>query len=97
MSPAGSSWNTTSSTQRLIIQPRFETVVASSSEPERGVGRGVNHVELGVRLRYEIRREFAPYVGINWVRRTGETADLVRMEGGNTRESAFVVGLRAWY
>ena len=84
-------------TQRLILQPRFETVFASSAEPERGVGRGLNHVELGLRLRYEIRREFAPYVGLNWTRRLGDTADLARAAGRDTSESAVVLGLRVWY
>ena len=84
-------------TQRLVLQPRFETALAASSEPERGIGRGVNHVDLGLRLRYEIRRELAPYVGINWTRRLGQTADLARAEGGRTSETALVVGLRAWY
>jgi len=83
--------------QRLVLQPRFETVLASAAEPERGVGRGVNHVELGLRLRYELRREFAPYVGINWTRRLGDTADLVRAQGGEVSERALVLGVRAWY
>ena len=84
-------------TQRLILQPRLETVFATSSQPERAVGKGINHVELGLRLRYEIRREFAPYVGINWTRRLGETADLVRAQGGDASETALVAGLRVWY
>ena len=84
-------------TQRLILQPRAETVFATSSDPERGLGRGVNHVELGIRLRYEIRREFAPYIGINWTRRIGETADLARAQGRDASETAIVLGVRVWY
>jgi len=84
-------------TQRFILQPRIETNFASSSEPGRGVGSGLNDIELGLRLRYEIRREFAPYVGINWSRKLGETADLVRAAGRDTSERAFVLGLRVWY
>lgn len=84
-------------TQRLVLQPRVETVFSSSAEPERGVGRGLNHVELGLRLRYEIRREFAPYIGINWTRRLGETADLARQQKRDVREAAIVLGLRAWF
>lgn len=83
--------------QRLVLQPRIETVFASSADPERGVGRGLNHVELGLRLRYEIRREFAPYIGINWTRRLGDTADLARHAGENVGELAIVTGFRLWY
>ncbi|GAB3546298.1 hypothetical protein GCM10027343_23850 [Noviherbaspirillum agri] len=84
-------------TQRVILQPRIETVFSSKAEPERGVGRGLNHVELGLRLRYEIRREFAPYIGINWTRRLGDTADLARQQSKDVGETAIVFGLRAWY
>lgn len=84
-------------TQRLILQPRFETNWSGSADAERGVGSGINDLELGLRLRYEIRREFAPYVGINWLRRVGGTADLARAAGRDTRETALVVGLRLWY
>ena len=56
----------------------------------------MNHVEFGLRLRYDIRREFAPYVGINWTRRLGETEDLARQQGREVRETAIVFGLRAW-
>ncbi len=83
--------------QRLILQPRIETVFASAADPVRGVGRGLNHVELGLRLRYEIRREFAPYIGINWTRRLGDTADLARARGEATSETSVVLGVRAWF
>ncbi|MFO7962669.1 MAG: copper resistance protein B [Desulfobacterales bacterium] len=52
--------------QRLILQPRFETAIALQEVEENGVGQGINGIELGVRLRYEIRREFAPYIGVSW-------------------------------
>jgi copper resistance protein B len=73
-------------TQRWILQPRAEVNFSGSSDEERGVRSGMNEVELGLRLRYEIRREFAPYVGINWTRRIGEGSD-----------TAVVLGVRAWY
>lgn len=84
-------------TQRAILQPRFETQFAGYTDRDRGVGKGVEHVELGVRLRYEIRREFAPYVGVTWSRKLGETADLARARGEDTRTSSVVVGIRVWY
>jgi copper resistance protein B len=84
-------------TQRLILQPRIETNFSGASEPARGVGRGVNDVEFGLRLRYEIRREFAPYVGINWTRKVGDTADFARARGEDVSAKSIVLGLRVWY
>lgn len=84
-------------TQRLVLQPRAELVFASSAEPDRGVGKGLNHIEAGLRLRYEVRREFAPYIGVNWTRLFGETADLARAEGRDVNETSFLIGVRAWY
>lgn len=83
-------------TQRLVVQPRLETGVAVQSVPEFGVGSGLNDVELGLRMRYEIRREFAPYVGFSWARRLGGTADLAHASGEPVREFSFVAGLRIW-
>jgi len=67
-----------------------------STDFARGVGRGIRDVELGLRLRYEIRREFAPYIGINWTRKVGDTADIVRRQGGDVSQFAIVAGLRLW-
>ncbi len=83
--------------QRLILQPRFETNIAASSVPKFGVGSGLNDVQLGLRLRYEFRREFAPYIGMSWKRQYGNTADLTRAEGGDVENLAFVAGLRFWF
>lgn len=84
-------------TQRLILEPELEMKGALQSVPDWGVGSGLNHVELGGRLRYEIAREFAPYVGVVWERRFGETADFVRVAGGEVSETRFVAGLHVWY
>lgn len=84
-------------TQRLILQPRVETTFAGSAEEERGVGRGFNNVELGLRLRYEIRRQFGPYIGVTWSRKLGDTADLARQAGEEVTERAVVAGLRIWF
>ena len=84
-------------TQRLILQPRVETNFSGSADRERGVGSGINDIELGLRLRYEIRREFAPYVGIEWKRKLGATADFARAAGHDASETALVLGLRVWY
>ncbi len=84
-------------TQRLILQGRFETNVAVQRVERFTTGSGLNNLEFGVRLRYEIRREFAPYVGFSLDRSFGETATLVRQEGGNPSQIRFVVGVRAWF
>ena len=65
-------------TQRLVLQPKFETNVAAQRVRELGVGSGINDIELGLRLRYELAREFAPYVGVSWDRKVGQTARLAR-------------------
>ena len=84
-------------TQRLVLQPSAGTAFAGSAEAERGVGRGFNNLELGLRLRYEIRRQFAPYIGVTWSRKLGDTADLARNAGEGITEKAVVAGLRVWF
>ncbi len=83
--------------QRLILQPRFETGLAVQEVEEYGVGQGITDVELGLRLRYEIRREFASYIGISWNRKIGETENLAEAEGEDIESFSFVVGLKTWF
>lgn len=84
-------------TQRLILQPKAEINIAASDVPELGVGQGINDIELGLRLRYEVVREFAPYVGITWHRKLGETANFARHEGEDVDEFAMLAGVRFWF
>ena len=84
-------------TQRLILQPRLDFDAAVPSAEKFGIGEGVNSVGLGLRLRYEFTREFAPYVGVHWLRRFGETADLSRRGGGDVQDIAVVFGVRLWF
>ena len=83
-------------TQRLVAQPRLEVDAAVQNVPEFGVGRGLSSVELGLRLRYEARRELAPYVGVSWTRRLGQTASYAREDGEGVSILSFVVGARLW-
>lgn len=83
--------------QRLVLQPRLELDAAASQVSEFGIGSGINDVQLGLRLRYEIRREIAPYVGVSWIRKVGNTADLARDEGEGVDSLGLVVGLRLWF
>ncbi len=84
-------------TQRLVLQPRVEINAAAQRVRSWGVGRGINNVQLGLRLRYEIRRQFAPYVGAEWTRKTGDTADLARDAGEDVNTPALVAGVRLWF
>lgn len=84
-------------TQRLILQPRIEVELAAQDIPERGTGAGITEIEPGLRLRYEIAREFAPYLGIEYEAMLGETADLARAVGDDPDGFKIVLGLRAWF
>lgn len=84
-------------TQRLVLPPRLELNAAGSNIPELGLGNGLNTTELGIRLRYEFRREFAPYIGLSWEKRYGDTADFSRLGGEPTSVASVVVGVRAWF
>lgn len=84
-------------TQRLVLQPKFELDLYGKDDVANGIGSGLSDAELGLRLRYEIRREFAPYVGVLWSRKFGETSDLARDHGGDAEEVQFVAGLRTWF
>jgi len=84
-------------TQRLILQPRFEIDASASDIPELEIGSGLSSVEAGLRLRYEFRKEFAPYVGVEWTRAFGDTADYIEARGGDQEDTRFVVGLKAWF
>ncbi len=84
-------------TQRLILQTRLETNAAIQKVEKFTTGSGFNNLEFGLRLRYEIRREFAPYIGISLDRSFGETATLVRQDGGTPSQIRFVAGVRMWF
>jgi copper resistance protein B len=84
-------------TQRLILQPRLEINASAQDVPEYGLGEGLNNTEMGLRLRYEIWREFAPYIGVSYAQKYGDTKDYALRAGESSSSTAFVVGIRAWY
>jgi copper resistance protein B len=84
-------------TQRLILQPRAELNLSAQEIPQMRIGSGLSELEVGLRLRYEIRREFAPYIGVTFDETYGDTADLARAAGEDVSEGRFVVGVRAWF
>ena len=84
-------------TQRLIAQPRAELDFAFQNVPEHGIGSGLSSADVGLRLRYEIVREFAPYIGVSWSRAVGDTADFARAAGEEPSVVSFVAGIRFWF
>lgn len=84
-------------TQRLVLQPRVEVELSAQDVPESGIGSGLSTIEAGLRLRYEIVREFAPYVGFNWERRFGDTARYARLAGEDVTSKGVVAGIRFWF
>ena len=84
-------------TQKIILQPRFETTIYGKDDIERGLGSGLSDMTIGVRLRYEIKREFAPYIGIEWAGLFGDTADYARAAGQTDSDSRILAGLRFWF
>ena len=84
-------------TQRLILQPRVEFNLSAQDIPALGIGAGFDQIEMGARLRYEIRREFAPYIGIEQSWRTGQGANYARLRGQDPSATSFVAGIRFWF
>jgi len=84
-------------TQRLVAQPQVEMNGYSKPDPTRGIGTGLTDIDTAIRLRYEIRRKFAPYIGFAYTNQFGSTADESRRSGESVSHQRFVFGLRAWY
>jgi copper resistance protein B len=84
-------------TNRLILTSRTEARAWSEDDERTGIGSGLSETSLGLRLRYEIRPEFAPYVGYEWYGRFGDTADIARAAGEDRRQTRVVAGLRFWF
>jgi len=84
-------------TQRLVLSPEVEVNLSGKDDPALGLGTGLTDVEAGLRLRYEIKREFAPYIGVNWAGKFGKTADYAKAAGKETSETQFVTGVKFWF
>ncbi len=84
-------------TQRLILQPRVEANFAAQDVRESGIGSGLSDLELGLRLRYEVVKEFAPYLGVEWARKVGDTARFARAAGEDADVTSLVAGIRFWF
>ncbi|WP_341197750.1 copper resistance protein B [Hyphomonas chukchiensis] len=84
-------------TQRLILQPRVEAELSAQDIPDLEIGSGLTSLNAGLRLRYEMVREFAPYIGVEWQGSFGGTADYFEAAGEDSDRAVFVAGIRAWF
>lgn len=84
-------------TQRLILEPELETNLYGRNDPARRIGSGLSTTELSLRLRYEISRKFAPYIGVVYARSYGQTATYLQLAGERAHETRLVAGLHAWF
>lgn len=84
-------------TQRLVLQPSAEVNLSARDIPELELGSGVTDLELGLRLRYQVTREFSPYVGVTYGRKFGGTADYAKAAGEDDTETSIVIGVRTWF
>jgi copper resistance protein B len=82
---------------RLILQPLVQLEIHGKADPEHRIGAGLSSGELGVRVRYEIRREIAPYVGVTWHRAFFGTADRAKAAGHRTSGVRLAAGVRVWF
>lgn len=83
--------------QRLILQPSFEANLHGKTDTERHIGSGLSDITTGLRLRYEINRQFAPYIGVETTRQFGKTADLFKASGEKIQDTYAVAGIRFWF
>lgn len=84
-------------TQKLILQPHAEVELAAQKVAETETGAGISELKLGLRLRYEVVKEFSPYIGVAWERKLGDTARLAAADGHDANDLRFVTGLRFWF
>lgn len=84
-------------TQQWILSPEIEVNFYGQNSPEHHTGSGLSDMEAGLRLRYEFTPQFAPYVGVHYEKKFGNTADFLRDAGEATGNTSWVIGLHAWF
>ncbi|MBL4909739.1 MAG: copper resistance protein B [Alteromonadaceae bacterium] len=84
-------------TQKLILQPRFEINASASEVTKLGIGKGLNDIQLGMRLRYELRREVAPYIGFSYTKLYGDSKKFATINNEKVDQFLFVAGVRFWF
>jgi len=84
-------------TNRLVLVPELELEAYGRDDLANGIASGLHSVTVGLRLRYEVRRRFAPYVGVEWSGKPGDSGDLAREAGESVRDARWLAGLRFWF
>lgn len=84
-------------TQKLIVQPRAEVTFYGKNDEQNSLGSGLSSSSIGLRVRYEFTRQFAPYLGVEWSKKFGDTADYAQLNGQNNSDTAFVAGIKFWF
>ncbi len=84
-------------TQKLIIQPRAEITLYGKNDKQNELGSGLSSSAIGFRVRYEFTRQFAPYIGVEWSNKFGNTADYATSNGQSSNNTAFVAGIKFWF
>lgn len=82
--------------QRLVMEPQAEVNFYNKDDPARKIGSGFSDIDGGLRLRYELTRKFAPYIGYTYSGAYGHSAAYQRQAGDSTHTSSFVFGIRVW-
>jgi copper resistance protein B len=83
-------------TQRVVLQPNVELNFAMQDVPTAMIGSGLSELTAGLRLRYDVARQFSPYIGVNFDRKLGGTIGMYRAAGEEIEATSFVVGIRAF-
>jgi copper resistance protein B len=84
-------------TQKLIFQPRAEITFFGKDDQANALGSGLSSSALGLRMRYEFTRQFAPYIGVEWTNLYGNTADFAQLDGQSDSNTEFVAGIKFWF
>ena len=83
--------------QKWVLSPELEINIFGKDDEVTGTGKGLSNIETGLRLHYELSREFAPYIGINWGKKYGNTVTFANSEGEDVEDSQVVAGVRFWF
>ncbi|MDO6719175.1 copper resistance protein B [Psychrosphaera sp. 1_MG-2023] len=84
-------------TQKLVLQPRFEIAFYGNNDEQNRIGSGLSTSAIGARLRYEFSRQFAPYIGVEWTNRYGQTAEYAELDGNKSNQTEYVAGIKFWF
>ena len=84
-------------TQKMVLSPELDLSFYGKDDEEVGVGSGFSQAKIGLKLGYEIKREFAPYIGVRWSKKFGNTADYARAEGDDVSDTQLLLGIEAWF